>query len=188
MDEVKEKKPSEEKYVEEKFIEEGEENKNTSSNKYRKIRTIGILFGSLILLYGTVLFVGYFIQNWFVFDPKPKFKLNSPSIEAFGNFQPNYSNVSSNGWTNVVLDTKDGVKLHNFFIFAKKRISENRKVPPTILFIHGKDGCIDKRWTMMKQLYDKRNGFCNIFMLSYRGYGLSTGSPSELGFKTDAQV
>lgn len=29
---------------------------------------------------------------------------------------------------------------------------------------------------------------CNILMLSYRGYGLSTGSPSETGIRIDAQV
>lgn len=29
---------------------------------------------------------------------------------------------------------------------------------------------------------------CNIFMLSYRGYGHSTGSPSETGIKIDAQA
>lgn len=29
---------------------------------------------------------------------------------------------------------------------------------------------------------------CNVLMLSYRGYGLSTGSPSESGIRIDAQV
>lgn len=29
---------------------------------------------------------------------------------------------------------------------------------------------------------------CNVFMLSYRGYGLSEGTPSEAGIKIDAAV
>ena len=29
---------------------------------------------------------------------------------------------------------------------------------------------------------------CNVVMLSYRGYGLSTGSPSEIGIRIDAQT
>ncbi|KAJ2383334.1 bem46 protein, variant [Coemansia sp. RSA 2559] len=40
------------------------------------------------------------------------------------------------------------------------------------------------RLPIAKQLYDQLK--CNIFMLSYRGYGLSTGQPSEAGIKTDS--
>lgn len=29
---------------------------------------------------------------------------------------------------------------------------------------------------------------CNVFMLEYRGYGLSTGSPDEVGLMTDAHT
>lgn len=29
---------------------------------------------------------------------------------------------------------------------------------------------------------------CNVFMLEYRGYGLSTGTPDEAGLKIDAQT
>jgi len=29
---------------------------------------------------------------------------------------------------------------------------------------------------------------CNVFIISYRGYGLSTGTPSEIGLKLDAEA
>ena len=41
----------------------------------------------------------------------------------------------------------------------------------------------------MSKFNDIHRGYnCNIFMLSYRGYGLSTGAPDEKGIKIDAQV
>ncbi|PWN48440.1 alpha/beta-hydrolase [Violaceomyces palustris] len=57
---------------------------------------------------------------------------------------------------------------------------------PTILFLHANAGNLGHRLPLASVFF-KRFG-CNVFMLSYRGYGLSTGSPSEKGIRIDAQT
>ena len=37
-------------------------------------------------------------------------------------------------------------------------------------------------------VYLTKNVKCNVFILSYRGYGESEGKPSEAGIKQDAQA
>jgi uncharacterized protein len=56
---------------------------------------------------------------------------------------------------------------------------------PTILYLHGNGGEIGDRPHRF-QFY-QANGF-GVFYLSYRGYGGSTGSPSETGLITDART
>ena len=174
--------------VDEDAIEEGEDTKNLEK-KSRKLRIAFIIFGSVFMLYGVVLLGGYFIQNIFVFDPQRSNTLKTPDLKVFG---PNLSETETvlneiSGWSVVELVTSDKVTLHNYWIRANEQLKEEvDQVPDTILFLHGKDGRIDRRLTMISNIYTKR--YCNIFMLSYRGYGKSTGSPSEIGIKTDAQV
>ncbi|EPQ28095.1 uncharacterized protein PFL1_04422 [Pseudozyma flocculosa PF-1] len=57
---------------------------------------------------------------------------------------------------------------------------------PTILFLHANAGNMGHRLPLAAVLY-KRFG-CNIVMLSYRGYGYSSGSPNENGIRIDAQT
>ncbi|KAI0328749.1 alpha/beta-hydrolase [Cubamyces sp. BRFM 1775] len=56
---------------------------------------------------------------------------------------------------------------------------------PTILMFHGNGGNVGHRIPLAKVFYVKMR--CNVLMLSYRGYGLSEGSPSEKGIRIDAQ-
>ena len=51
---------------------------------------------------------------------------------------------------------------------------------------HGNAGNIGHRVPIAKVL--EENIGCNVLMLEYRGYGLSTGSPDEEGIKIDAQT
>ncbi|KAN0063983.1 bem46 protein, variant [Thecaphora frezii] len=57
---------------------------------------------------------------------------------------------------------------------------------PTILFLHANAGNMGHRLPLAAVLF-KRFG-CNVVMLSYRGYGFSTGSPNERGIRIDAQT
>ena len=50
---------------------------------------------------------------------------------------------------------------------------------PTVLMFHGNGGNHGHRIPLAKIFYMRMR--CNVFMLSYRGYGLSDGSPSEKG-------
>ncbi|KAI0777406.1 alpha/beta-hydrolase [Trametes elegans] len=56
---------------------------------------------------------------------------------------------------------------------------------PTVLMFHGNGGNVGHRIPLAKVFYVKMR--CNVLMLSYRGYGLSEGSPSEKGICIDAQ-
>jgi hypothetical protein len=51
---------------------------------------------------------------------------------------------------------------------------------------HGNAGNIGYRLPIAKILQDDLG--CNVFMLQYRGYGLSTGNPNEKGLMLDAQT
>ena len=51
---------------------------------------------------------------------------------------------------------------------------------------HGNAGNIGHRVPIAKVL-EEHNG-CNVFMLEYRGYGMSTGAPDEKGIMIDTQT
>ncbi|KAH8827589.1 Alpha/Beta hydrolase protein [Flagelloscypha sp. PMI_526] len=57
---------------------------------------------------------------------------------------------------------------------------------PTVLMFHGNGGNHGHRIPLAKVFYLRMR--CNVLMMSYRGYGLSTGSPSEKGLCIDAQT
>ncbi|KAJ1035690.1 hypothetical protein NDA18_000467 [Ustilago nuda] len=57
---------------------------------------------------------------------------------------------------------------------------------PTVLFLHANAGNMGHRLPLAAVFF-KRFG-CNVVMLSYRGYGFSTGSPNERGIKIDTQT
>ena len=51
---------------------------------------------------------------------------------------------------------------------------------------HGNAGAVQHRLPIARRLED--NLSCNILMMEYRGYGLSTGTPDERGLMIDAQT
>ncbi|TRM58525.1 Alpha/Beta hydrolase protein [Schizophyllum amplum] len=57
---------------------------------------------------------------------------------------------------------------------------------PTVIMFHGNGGNHGHRIPLARVFYLKMR--CNVLMMSYRGYGLSDGSPSEKGFVVDAQT
>lgn len=81
------------------------------------------------------------------------------------------------------LKTPDGEKLQAWYI-RKDKASE--RSPLTIVMFQANAGNIAHRLPLAAILFKQLQ--CNVFMLSYRGYGLSTGQPNEKGIKVDAQV
>ena len=80
--------------------------------------------------------------------------------------------------TPVSLVSGDGTKLAAMFA-AQPEPGSSR----TILFLHGQAGHIDAAWKRVMTLWDL--GF-NVFVVDYRGYGMSEGEPSEAGLYADA--
>lgn len=83
----------------------------------------------------------------------------------------------------LTIPTPDGEKLSAFYIRGS-RGGRNSKV--TIIMFHGNAGNIGHRIPIARHLVELLG--CNVFMLEYRGYGLSTGTPDESGLMTDAQT
>ncbi|XP_015694812.2 alpha/beta hydrolase domain-containing protein WAV2 isoform X3 [Oryza brachyantha] len=84
-------------------------------------------------------------------------------------------------YENVWLRAADGVRLHSWFI----RHSPTCR-GPTILFFQENAGNIAHRLDFVRLMMQRLQ--CNVFMLSYRGYGESDGSPSQKGITDDAQA
>lgn len=95
------------------------------------------------------------------------------------------------------LRTPDGETVRLFLILqdgsVERTLHEPRSVGaaaaarrPTVLILHANAGNMGHRLPLAKVFY-RRFAF-NVVMLSYRGYGLSTGAPSEAGIRADAHA
>ena len=77
----------------------------------------------------------------------------------------------------IEISTGDGETLHGWFVPAPA-------AKGTMLFFHGNAGNISHRMEYLLMFH--RLGY-NTFIFDYRGYGQSSGSPSESGTYLDAQ-
>jgi len=82
----------------------------------------------------------------------------------------------------VRVDTDDGETLHGWWIPARGGAEAARG---TLLFFHGNAGNISGRLQSVQQFHQLG---LNVFLFDYRGYGESTGSPSEAGLYRDADA
>lgn len=78
----------------------------------------------------------------------------------------------------VHLATEDGKRLHGWWVSADEARG-------TLLFFHGNAGNISGRLENVRQFH--RLGL-NVLIFDYRGYGQSTGTPSENGLYRDAEA
>ena len=81
-------------------------------------------------------------------------------------------------YEDVFISTSDGVKLHGWFVPGKSDL--------TLLWFHGNAGNISRRVDNIALLHERLGA--NIFIIDYRGYGRSEGSPSEQGLYLDAEA
>ncbi|KAI6044601.1 Alpha/Beta hydrolase protein [Pisolithus marmoratus] len=102
----------------------------------------------------------------------------------------------------VELKTEDGVLLRCYLLTQRKEVNhayalqfpvndemsneEFAATRPTVLMFHGNGGNLGHRIPLAHVFFTAMR--CNVFMLSYRGYGLSEGTPSESGLCIDAQT
>ncbi|KAK6509088.1 hypothetical protein TWF481_003851 [Arthrobotrys musiformis] len=85
-------------------------------------------------------------------------------------------------WETVDLTTPDGETLRSYFL----RGQGIQRKGITVLMFHGNAGNVGHRIPIAKVFAEQMG--CNVFMLGYRGYGLSTGKPDEKGLKVDAET
>jgi fermentation-respiration switch protein FrsA (DUF1100 family) len=126
---------------------------------------LNIVFG-LLLGYAGILGVVYVVQERMLFFPQTGRTLETT---------PDRHGIP---FESLMLSTEDGEKIHAWWIPAV----ESRG---TVLFLHGNAGNIASRIGYVRMFH--RLGY-SALLVDYRGYGMSTGTPSEAGTYQDAQA
>ena len=117
------------------------------------------------IAYGALALVIFFSQASLIYYPE-----TGRNIIA----APDYVGLA---YESVEISTADGETLHGWFVPAPAANG-------TVLFFHGNAGNISHRMEYLLMFH--RLGY-NTFIFDYRGYGQSSGSPSEAGTYLDAQ-
>lgn len=116
----------------------------------------------LLIGYGAMVAIAYFAQRALMYFPD---RTRTPPAAA------GLSEAQE-----VVIETADGEKLIAWYVPA----AEGK---PVILYLHGNGGALVNRVRRFRGLIANGNG---LVALSYRGYGGSSGSPTEAGILADA--
>ncbi|MCC7080756.1 MAG: alpha/beta hydrolase [Burkholderiales bacterium] len=82
------------------------------------------------------------------------------------------------GFDDVWLDAGDGVRLHGWFV-------DHPRSKGAVLILHGNAGSIALRLDWLRMFHDL--GYATL-MIDYRGYGRSSGAPTEQGTYDDARL
>ncbi|XP_037051518.1 protein ABHD13 [Bradysia coprophila] len=83
----------------------------------------------------------------------------------------------------INIRSTDGVTLHAFLI---RHNGDKGRFVPTIVYFHGNAGNMGHRLQNAAGMFHTLQ--CNLLMVDYRGYGLSTGTPLERGLYNDARA
>ncbi|HEX9684476.1 MAG TPA: alpha/beta hydrolase [Burkholderiales bacterium] len=129
-------------------------------------RMLGELLIPLAIAYGAVLVLVYLFQSHLVFFP-------GTGREAVVTPQSYGLRFES-----VQIRTADGETLHGWWVPA-----ENTR--GAVLFFHGNAGNISHRVDYLQMFHRLRY---STLIVDYRGYGQSTGAPSETGTYRDAEA
>lgn len=118
----------------------------------------------LVAVYALVLAIGYFGQRRLLYFPDPR--RTSPVA------------VGLRGVEEQMLATPDGEQVVAWWAKA----APGR---PTLLYFHGNGGSLEFRSERVRRYQQRGIG---LFMMSYRGYSGSTGSPSEAANVADGKL
>ena len=124
--------------------------------------------------YGAIVGLAFAFQDHLLFQPSSRL-LATPDDAGMP-------------YETVHLDTEDGETLHGWWIPARnvsRETSSDTSGTNTLLFFHGNAGNISGRLESVRQFH--RLGL-NVLIVDYRGYGQSTGSPTEEGIYRDAEA
>ena len=130
------------------------------------MRMIVYWLGLIAAAYGGFVLLLYFTQSHMVFFPGTGREI----IAAPDRIGLPYEDV--------YLETADGLSLHAWFVPADKPRG-------VVLFMHGNAGNISHRLDSLQMFY--RLGYSTL-IFDYRGYGKSSGKPTEQGTYRDAEA
>ena len=124
------------------------------------------LLSTALIAYLVVMLLVYFMQGSLLFLPNlPGRALSATPLDIGLPYQ------------DIAVETSDGITLHGWFVPAEN-------APLTVLIFHGNAGNISHRLDTINIWHQLG---ANTFIIDYRGYGQSTGSPSEQGSYRDAR-
>lgn len=86
-------------------------------------------------------------------------------------------------YESVNIKVSEGITLHAFWIYHPPERSVHL---PTVVYFHGNAGNMGHRLQNAFGIYHTLQ--CNVLLVEYRGYGLSSGEPSETGFYSDGRA
>ena len=136
-------------------------------NAFRRNLPISIsLLAIPLLLYAALLAFAYFGQERLVYFP------------GIGRDNPATPAALGLAYQNLTLKTADGERLHAWFV-------PHEKPRGTMILSHGNAGSIADRLPYLPMF--RRLGLATL-SFDYRGYGQSTGKPSEEGLTRDAEA
>lgn len=103
-----------------------------------------------------------------------RWALYHPSKYPEGYWDTQQSVGASDAW----METSDGVKIHGWWVHREGS-------PLATLFLHGNAGNITDRAPRIQEIVAAGS---SVLMLDYRGYGKSSGRPSEQGLYRDSEA
>ncbi|GAB5367224.1 hypothetical protein AAMO2058_001211400 [Amorphochlora amoebiformis] len=131
---------------------------------------------------GSVIYALYTYQENLLFQPVIM-NFHSPEQNPPGYRSPAERKMA---FEEVNFDAEDGEKLTGWFIPAKEVSDVEQGEAVTILYFHANAGNMGFRLPFLEKLHHFTP--CNVFIISYRGYGRSSGKPSEEGIYMDADA
>ena len=154
---------------------------------------VAFYLGSAIVVLGTgALVLLYHYQNNLMYMPSPPGLPETPDDNPEGYRMPSewtvkgslpkvFENIERIPYEDVLIETDDKEKLHAWLLVQKESLQV-----PTLIYFHGNAGNMGFRLPNAAEMYAKVG--MNILMVDYRGYGKSTGIPTEKGLKLDANA
>jgi uncharacterized protein len=129
-----------------------------------------LLVGALTALGMTGL--AYYIANRAVYYP-----LKYPAGD--------WDRQSALGAEDAWMETSDGVRIHGWWLPRRGEAGSGNDTPWATLFLHGNAGNVTHRAAHMREIAAAGS---SVLALDYRGYGKSSGSPSEQGLYRDSEA
>jgi fermentation-respiration switch protein FrsA (DUF1100 family) len=136
----------------------------------------------LLLVVGLIIFVMTFEDKFIYFPTKyPDGFWDAGSLPSReGEVVPEIEDCS--------FVTSDGVRLHGWYCTPLRKVKGRLEQLPAemvLLWFHGNAGNITYRYDMLRAMVTLP---VQVFIVDYRGYGKSEGSPSEHGLYIDARA
>ncbi|KAG5648398.1 hypothetical protein DXG03_004972 [Asterophora parasitica] len=177
-----------------------------------RVRLGLVLFGGLYLGAVILLATPYFQSQWvslildherYLTTWQSAIYMNAIRLPLFAKFDtPEKYGLAPNKTLNLYINTPDNETLGAWFVLADPyyqslpeipseldtHVPETLKRHPTVLFFHGNAATrAFKARILHYEAYSSRLG-ANVLAIDYRGFGDSTGKPSEPGLVTDARA